>query len=319
MQPIICHNPRWSVFVRRADLAHLTALALGCALFTACGDSTSPPVPRKSLAADVQPANATTSWVNNGGGSTCLPVTSQDTTTFPPLDSFGNTGWWFCPSQTSASLYLAKDPLNPGYSLNLGGISVSLGPEVPTSYNPDGSVAAFTRTDSLTCDNGGSESPIWTGTTTQNFTRSTYRCCMRYICRRCTRTTNVGGSGTLTANQPPPPPPPPPAPVASVAVSPESVTVMDGQVVWLSATPLDSTGNPTDQPVTWATGDSTVARVSQEGMVTAVGEGQVTITATSQDQSGAAAVTVTPEVDGGPDDLRASVALPRSKLKRAIH
>src|SRR2546422_2718960 len=196
--------------MRRADLAHLTSLTVGCALFAACGDSTSP-VPRKVFAADAQAPNATTSWVNKGG-SNCLAVTSQDTTPFPPLDSFGNTGWYFCPSQSSASLYLAKDPLNPGYSLNLGNISVLLGPEVPTSYNPDGSVATFTRTDSVTCDNGGTEAPIWTGMTTQNFMRSTYRCCMRYVCRTCTRITNAGGTGRLTANQPAPPPPPPPTP-----------------------------------------------------------------------------------------------------------
>src|SRR3989449_10251926 len=293
--------------MRRADLGYLTSLAVGCALFTACVDgSPSPPVPRTTIAADAQAPNATTSWVNKGG-SNCLMVTSQDSTTFP-LDFSGQTGWWFCPNQSSgfvspdgyASLYLAKDPLNPGSSLTLETISVVHGPDVPTSYNADGSVATFTRSDSLTCDNGGSVAPIWTGTSTQNFVRSTYRCCSRYFCRTCTRITNVGGSGMLTANQPappPPPPPPPPAPVASVVVSPESVSVMETQVVWLTATPLDSAGNPTDQPVTWATSDTTVATVSQEGMVTGVGVGVVTITARSQGQSGAATVTVTPESD----------------------
>ena len=123
--------------MRRADLAHLTSLTIGCALFAACDDSTSPPVPRTTIAADAQAPNATTSWVNKGG-SNCLAVTSQDTTTFPPLDSFGNTGWWFCPNPPSPSLYLAKDPLNPGSSLTLENISVVLGPQVPTSYNPDG-------------------------------------------------------------------------------------------------------------------------------------------------------------------------------------
>src|SRR3989475_6903380 len=125
--------------MRRADLAHLTSLTVGCALFVACGDSTSP-VPRKALAADAQAPNATTSWVNKGG-SNCLAVTSQDSTTFPPVDSFGNTGWYFCPSTSSTSLYLAMDPLNPGSSLTLANISVLPGPDVPPSYNPDGSVA----------------------------------------------------------------------------------------------------------------------------------------------------------------------------------
>jgi len=297
--------------MRRVELVHLTSLAIGCILFAACGESTSPPVPRPraTVAADTQAPNATTSWVNKGG-SNCLPVTSQDDTTFPPLDNFGNTGWYYCPSQTSASLYLAKDPLNPGFSLTQTNISVALGPEVATSYNPDGTIATFARTDSLTCDNGGTVAAIWTGTTTQNFMRSTYRCCSRYFCRTCTRITNTGGSGMLTANQPAPPPPPPPAPVASVAVSPESASVMEQQIVWLSATPLDSAGNPTDQPVTWATSDSTVATVSQEGMVTGVNVGQATITASSQGQSGAAAVTVTPEAEGPRDVKGAGSARP---------
>src|SRR2546427_1607744 len=292
--------------MRRADLAHLTSLTIGCALFAACDDSTSPPVPRTTIAADAQAPNATTSWVNKGG-SNCLMVTSQDSTTFP-LDFSGQTGWWFCPNQSSgfvspdgyASLYLAKDPLNPGSSLTLETISVVHGPDVPTSYNADGSVATFTRSDSLTCDNGGSVDPIWTGTSTQNFVRSTYRCCSRYFCRTCTRITNVGGSGMLTANQPAPPPqppPPPPAPVASVVVRPDSVSVMETQVVWLTATPLDSAGNPTDQPVPWATSATTVATASQDGIVTGVGAGVVTITATSQGKSGAATVTVTAEAD----------------------
>jgi len=305
--------------MRRAELVHLTSLAIGCLLGAACADSTSPPVPRPggTVAAGAQAPNATTSWVNKSGPN-CLPVTSQDDTTFPPLDNFGNTGWYFCPTQTSASLYLAEDPLNPGFSLTLTNISVVPGPDVPTSYNPDGTIATFARTDSLTCDNGGTEVPIWVGTTTQNFMRSTYRCCSRYFCRTCTRISNVGGTGRLMANQPAPPPPPPPAPVASVAVSPESVTVMEQQIVWLSATPLDSAGNPTDQPVTWATSDSTVATVSQEGMVTGVNVGQATITASSQGQSGAAAVTVTPEVDG-PEDVKAAVPLRRAKLTIATH
>ena len=312
--------------MRRPDLVPLTWLAFCCGLFAACGDSTSPPEPHPTIAADAQAANATTSWVNKGG-TNCLMVTSQDSTTFT-VDFSGQTGWWFCPNQSSgfvspdgyASLYLARDPLNPGSSLTLETISVVRGPEVPTTYNSDGSVATFTRSDSLTCDNGGSIAPIWTGTATQNFARSTYRCCSRYVCRTCTRITNMGGTGMLTANQPappPPPPPPPPATAASVAVSPESASVMEQQVVWLTATPLDSAGNPTDQPVTWATSDTTVATVSQEGMVTGVAVGQVTITATSQGQSGAASVTVTPEADG-PEDVRAAVSttIPKSTSTR---
>jgi uncharacterized protein YjdB len=101
-------------------------------------------------------------------------------------------------------------------------------------------------------------------------------------------------------------------------MSPDSVSVMEQQVVWLTATPLDSTATPTDQPVTWATSDSTVAKVSQGGMVTGVAVGQATITASSQGKSGAAAVTVTPEAEA-PRDVKALAAPPRPKSKRPIH
>ncbi len=103
-----------------------------------------------------------------------------------------------------------------------------------------------------------------------------------------------------------------------MVVSPESVTVAEQQVVWLTATPLDSVGSPTDQPVTWVASDTTVATVSQDGLVTGVNVGQATITATSQGHSGAAAVTVTPE-PGGTAVLRPADAPPRPKSKSAIH
>jgi len=70
--------------------------------------------------------------------------------------------------------------------------------------------------------------------------------------------------------------------------------------------------------VTWATSDTTVATVSQQGLVTGVSVGQATITATSQGKGGAATVTVTPE-PGGPYDVSGAVALPRTKWKSATH
>jgi len=284
------------------ELAHTVLLALGSVMLVACRDSTAPI--KQSVAADATPPpNATTSWVNSGNpGPYCLDVLSQDSTTFPL--SGGHSGWYYCPYQSSgfvspdgyASLYLANDPLNPGSSLAEETISVGRGAVVPTGYNPDGTIATFTRTDTLTCDGGGSVQPIWTGTTTQNYVRKTYRCCSRYVCHTCTTDINVGGTGALTANQPAPPPPPPPAPVASVTVSPESSSVAEGQVEWLTPILSDSAGNPVDgATVTWATSNASVATVDTRGLVTGVATGVVTITATSQGQSGAATVTVTPE------------------------
>ena len=46
--------------------------------------------------------------------------------------------------------------------------------------------------------------------------------------------------------------------------------------------------------ITWSTSDANVATVDQTGLVRGVGPGSATITATSEGQSGTAAITVTP-------------------------
>ena len=87
-----------------------------------------------------------------------------------------------------------------------------------------------------------------------------------------------------------------PVPVASVTVAPAAATIQIGQTVKLSATTKDANGNVlTGRPVTWASGNTAVATVSATGVVTGVAPGgPVTITATSEGQSGTAAVTVSP-------------------------
>ena len=83
------------------------------------------------------------------------------------------------------------------------------------------------------------------------------------------------------------------AAVASVLVSPADASVGTGSALELSATPRDAAGNPvTGRTVTWSTSDAAIATVSEAGVVTGVSEGAVTITATSEGQSGAATVTV---------------------------
>jgi len=57
-----------------------------------------------------------------------------------------------------------------------------------------------------------------------------------------------------------------------------------GQALQLSATPMDASGNPlSDQTVTWASSDESVATVSSSGLVVGVTAGWVDITATSSD------------------------------------
>ena len=85
-------------------------------------------------------------------------------------------------------------------------------------------------------------------------------------------------------------------PVASVTVAPETATVMVGETAPLTATTRDAAGNVlTGRTITWTTSDAAYATVSPAGIVTGVagGGGPVSITATSEGQSGTAAITVT--------------------------
>ncbi len=83
--------------------------------------------------------------------------------------------------------------------------------------------------------------------------------------------------------------------VGSVVVQPQGPTILQGTNVQLSATVRDVNGNiVTDRVVTWTSANTSVATVSTSGVVTGIGSGQVTITATSEGKSGTTSVTVTP-------------------------
>src|SRR5439155_1640308 len=77
------------------------------------------------------------------------------------------------------------------------------------------------------------------------------------------------------------------APVASVTVSPATVSLQPGQTRQLTATPKDAGGNSlSGRVVTWASGSTAVATVSGSGLVSGVAAGSATITATSESKSG---------------------------------
>jgi len=83
-------------------------------------------------------------------------------------------------------------------------------------------------------------------------------------------------------------------PVASVTVSPTAAGVTVGATTQLTATPKDANGTAlSGRVVTWATSNAAAATVSASGLVTGVAAGSATITATSEGQSGTAALTVT--------------------------
>src|SRR5205807_1943306 len=88
-------------------------------------------------------------------------------------------------------------------------------------------------------------------------------------------------------------------PVASVTVSPASASVGVGQTVQLTATAKDANGNTlSGRVVTWSSDNTSAATVNGSGLVTGVAAGSATITATSEGQSGASAITVTGPAPG---------------------
>jgi len=82
----------------------------------------------------------------------------------------------------------------------------------------------------------------------------------------------------------------------SVQVEPASPSLMEGETVELSATPTCVAGHPLDLSVTWSSADESVATVDENGVVTALYEGDVQIsaevTADKKTVTGAAGVFV---------------------------
>lgn len=79
-----------------------------------------------------------------------------------------------------------------------------------------------------------------------------------------------------------------------VMVTPASVTLTVGDTVRLAASVTDWNGQPAVGTVGWATSDPGVAFVDGSGLVTAIGAGTTTISATFHGAAGSATVTVHP-------------------------
>lgn len=78
--------------------------------------------------------------------------------------------------------------------------------------------------------------------------------------------------------------------VSSITLSQTMAEMLIGETVQLTATILPS--NATDKAVTWASSKQSVATISNNGLITAVAEGQSTITATAGGKSATCQVTV---------------------------
>jgi uncharacterized protein YjdB len=86
------------------------------------------------------------------------------------------------------------------------------------------------------------------------------------------------------------------APVATVTVSPSTLNLRDrdgDRTGQLTATLRDALGNVlTGRVVAWASSNTQVATVNQDGVVMAQNKGDATVTATSEGKSGTAAINV---------------------------
>lgn len=88
-----------------------------------------------------------------------------------------------------------------------------------------------------------------------------------------------------------------PVPVATtITVLPVSAYLEDsGDTAYLTATVLDQDGNAmTDIPVSWTSGDSVIATVSGDGLVTGVAAGVATVQASAEKVTGEAMIQVKP-------------------------
>jgi uncharacterized protein YjdB len=84
-----------------------------------------------------------------------------------------------------------------------------------------------------------------------------------------------------------------PEPVASIELTPATVTVEPGLTSQLTATARSAAGTALPgRAFTWAVGSATIASVSQTGLVTGLAEGTTTVSASAEGQTASATVNV---------------------------
>lgn len=81
-------------------------------------------------------------------------------------------------------------------------------------------------------------------------------------------------------------------PVESITLDVDKAEVMEGKTIQLSATVLPE--DATDKTIVWSSSDESVAKVSGDGLVSAISVGQATITAVSGEKSASCLISVSP-------------------------
>ncbi len=104
-----------------------------------------------------------------------------------------------------------------------------------------------------------------------------------------------GGSNAFSGIVAPSTPPSEQTSVTQVQMAPDTLHFSDtGQSSQISATPVDSAGNPVSGlTLTWSSSDAGVATVGTDGTVTSAGAGTATVTAAVGNIKGTTVVVVT--------------------------
>lgn len=103
----------------------------------------------------------------------------------------------------------------------------------------------------------------------------------------------LSGCWSDSPTEPSLPPPPPVPTLAEIRIQPGLATIRVGETVRLTATGVRDDGSAaTLTSVTWTSGNQSVATVDQQGLVTGLEPGTVTIRAASDGVSGSAQLTV---------------------------
>ena len=131
------------------------------------------------------------------------------------------------------------------------------------------------------------------------------------------------GEGEGPASPPPPPPPPDPPRATSIAVEPASATLVSlGETVTFTASIRDQYGADFPGAASWTGSDPAVFTISDAGVVTAVANGEGTVTAAFSGLSATAAVEVAQAaaslaaVSGDGQRAKAGSALPEPVVVR---
>lgn len=163
----------------------------------------------------------------------------------------------------TATLTINKKPI----SINIASVELAAGDVLPElGYDLD--AGSLCGNDTL----AGSPATDATGTTAGEFeiTKGTLRV-IDGVTGQTSNNYNVTyHNGVLTVNA---------VEVTAVELYVSSDEVKNGETIQILAAAQPS--NATDQSLTWTSSDETVAKVSASGLVTAVGEGEATITATA--------------------------------------